>query len=200
MTPATASESRALTGPEESSLKQFAHEQAGIEAWLIRSSVLELQGSNELYATVVFQAADHPDYCLAPATVFVGKSGEGKPPTWRSHMDGRVDYRFWFHSCDEADLVSAVTLNALLDFDVLEKINNQQETMVSAIQEKLAISRNVSDPLSAPQLASIDLRYDTKHGLVYHVKYLQGFCSWLSADVVFDSKVATVIETHLVAC
>ena len=200
VTLAPASAMRALTGPEEDGLRRLALDEAGIESWFIRSSVLELENSNELYATVVYKAAKHPRYCLAPASEFVGTSGGDNPPVWRSPAGGRVNYRFWFHSCDKANLDSAITLRVLLDFDVLEKINAQQEHILRAVQEKLEIVREEPSALAAPELSSIDLQYDTEHGPVYQVKYSIDLCYWLSADVVFDSGTATVLEARIVVC
>ena len=195
-----ATEHRSLNDSEEDRLKKFASEKAGVDTWYIHASVSERESQNEAYAMVVYQPASAPEYCLAPAVMFVGKSAIGEPLVWNAPENAKVNYRFWFESCNGANPESAITLKALLDFDVLERIRSQREPITSAMEKRLDLGREESAPSSALQLSEIDLRYDTEHGPVYHIKYSLRRCFSLSADVVFESGEASVIGAWRVVC
>jgi hypothetical protein len=197
---ATASEQRSLNDTEEADLKTFASEKGGIDTWYVHSSVTELKGEKEAYAMVVFEPASTTEYCLAPAATFVGSSAVGEPLVWETPENAKVSYRFWFESCDRASPESSITLKELLDFDVLEKIKGERDSIIDAMEKRLEMGRQEADPPSALQLSEIDLSYDTEHGPVYHIKYSLGYCFWLSADVIFESGKANVVEAWRVVC
>ena len=197
---ATASEQRALNDLEEADLKTFASEKVGVDTWYVHSSVTELKSQNEAYAMVVFEPASTPKYCLAPAVTFVGRSTVGELLVWDSRENEKISYRFWFESCDRATPESAISLKVLLDFEVLERIRGERESIIDAMERRLGVGRQETDPPSALELSEIDLRYDTAHGPVYHLRYSLGHCFWLSADVVFASGEASVIEAWRVVC
>lgn len=195
-----ASESRPLNDSEEADLKKFASQKAGVDVWYFHSSVMELESQNEAMALVVFKPASAPQYCLAPSATFTGRSSEGGPLVWKSPDNQKVYYRFWFERCDRVNRESAITLKVLLDFETLEGIRGERESIIGAMEKRLDIGRQESDPPSTLQLSEVDLRYDTEHGPVYHIKYSLGHCFWLSADVVFKSGRAHILDAWRVVC
>lgn len=197
---ATASEQRSLNGSEEADLMTFASEKGGVDTWFIHSSVTELKSQKRAYATVVFEPASTLKYCLAPAVTFIGNSAVGAPLVWETHESAKGSYRFWFDSCERANPDSAITLKELMDFDVLERIQGERQSIIAAMEERLDVDRQEADLPSALQLNEIDLRYNTEHGPVYHIRYSLSNCAWLSADVVFESGKANVVEAWRVVC
>lgn len=195
-----ASESRPLSDSEEADLRGFASKKAGVDAWYVHSSITELEGQIEAMALVVFEPASAPNHCLAPSATFTSRSPEGGSLVWESLDNQRVSYRFWFERCDRVNRDSAIILKVLLDFEALERIRSERDSIIDAVEKRLEIDRKESDPPSALQLSEIDLRYDTEQGPVYHIKYSLGYCFWLSANVVFEAGRAQVLDAWRVVC
>jgi hypothetical protein len=195
-----ASEPRLLTDVEKTRLDDFAAAKAGVDAWYSQSSLSESDDRKEGYAMVVFKPARATGYCLAPAAMFIGKSSASEPLVWAAAESVRVEYRFWFESCERADQESAITLKALLDVDTLQRIKDQRENIITEMEQHLDIRRDDTDPSSTLRLTEIDLRYDMERGPVYRIEYSLSQCSRLSAYVVMESGEASVIEAFRVVC
>ena len=194
------SDNRLLGGSEEADLKEFVSREAGVNTWYIRSSVRELENGSKAVAVVVFEPASTPEYCLAPSVTLIGRSSEGDPFVWESLETARFYYRFWFESCDAADRESAIILRELLGFDVLERIRDESPSIIDAMERHLDMDQQEADSPSASQLSEINLQYNKEHGPVYRVKYSLRQCFGLSADVIFESGRARVLNAWRVVC
>ena len=89
---------------------------SGVDIWYLQSLVAGFDGQEKAYATVVYEPAITPEYCLAQSLTFIGNSAVGEPLVWNLPEDEKISYRFWFESCDRTSPESAIVLKSTAKF------------------------------------------------------------------------------------
>ena len=195
-----ASEYRDLTAAEESKLRAIAAESAGVGVWLTQGGVILDEARETSLVNVIFEPANVSGYCLAPSAVFKAEGQEQELQDWTLIEGGPTQYRFWYQSCDDADLQSAVVLEQFVDISVLQRLKEQQDWIIDTAIHSLAPEYEYDIPVSEHKPRRIGIRFNPDRGAIYRLQYWGTKCRGLSIDALLLPDEIGVLDSLVWVC
>lgn len=192
---------RPLSDEEEDRLNQAIVEKHGHEPWRIYNAAVLANGpTQEAHAMVALTPKQWADQlCLSTAYRVVATSQEDDLWQWNREAVGPPDDLFWYGSCEDADLQSAILITDPIDTDSLIDLMDSTDQI---FEKSVAYLNEVGPgvPGSYDRVDEIGLELLEGSGFVFSMEFTITECSGVSSLFRHNGTTMELVEAYKVVC